>query len=95
MSERKAKAIVTLYTRSGCQLCEEAKDRVLRVIREFQAELREVDIDADAELRARFDKEVPVIFVGDSLFARYQVDPVEFRATLSKIAKSNGKEVKK
>jgi hypothetical protein len=65
------------------------------VIGEFQAELREVDIDAEPELRARFDQDVPVIFLGDSLFLRYRVDPAQFRAALSKIAKTSGEEAKK
>jgi glutaredoxin len=38
---------VILYTRAGCHLCEEAKQAMVPVLREFGARLREVDIDTD------------------------------------------------
>jgi glutaredoxin len=95
MSERGAKAIVTLYTRDGCHLCAEAKDAITRIIGDFGAELLEVDIDSDAGLRARYDNDVPVIFVGDSLFARYRIDPAKFREALAKVTKADAKEAAK
>src|SRR5580704_7958695 len=45
---------VTLYTRPGCHLCEEAKAAVAPLIGEFGAALREVNIDDDAALRQRY-----------------------------------------
>jgi hypothetical protein len=74
-------------------LCEEAKQVILPVIWEFEAEMREVDIDADDELRTHYDKQVPLIFVGESLFARYRVDQADFRRALAKIAPSRVEEV--
>ena len=75
---------VTLYTRRSCHLCDEAKASIAPLLREFGAPLREVDIDADPELRARYAEEVPVIFLGSRKVAKYRVDPAEFRRQLER-----------
>ena len=46
------------------------------------ATLREVNIDADAILRERYNVEVPVIFLGARKVAKYHVDPEQFRRQL-------------
>ena len=73
---------VTLYTRAGCHLCEEA-ERVLRreqTATPFQLEL--VDIDRDPELARRYGVRVPVVAVdGQDLF-EYEVPPDLLRARL-------------
>lgn len=56
-----------LYMRAGCHLCEETRDTLqaaleARVLRgEPIARVREVDIDTDPELKARFNDLVPVL----------------------------------
>ncbi|HEV8385708.1 MAG TPA: glutaredoxin family protein [Candidatus Acidoferrales bacterium] len=75
---------VTLYTRKGCHLCEEAKAQMAPLLREFGARLREVDIDADAQLRALYDFEVPVIFLGDRKVAKHRLDVAQFRRQLER-----------
>ena len=60
---------VTLYTRAGCHLCEEA-ERVVRAEQaggEFRLEL--VDIDRDPELARRYGVRIPVVALdGQDLF---------------------------
>ena len=73
---------VTLYTRKGCHLCEEAKSQMAPLLREFGARLREVDIDADESLRALYDVDVPVIFLGERKVAKHRLDLVKFRRQL-------------
>ena len=73
---------VTLYTRPGCHLCEEAKAAIAPLIREFGATLREVNIDADPVLRERYGWEVPVIFLGARKVAKHRVDIGQFRRQL-------------
>lgn len=71
-------AKVTLYTRQGCCLCEDAK-RVLEAARARAVfELEEVDIDRDAGLRARYDHEVPVIVIDGKKAFKYRVNAEEF-----------------
>ena len=75
---------ITLYTRAGCHLCEEA-ERVLRAEQAatpFRLEL--VDIDRDPELARRYGVRVPVVAVdGEDLF-EYEVPPDLLRARLSR-----------
>ena len=73
---------ITLYTRPGCHLCEEAKALIAPMLGEFGARLREVNIDEDAVLRQRYGTDIPVIFIGSRKAAKHRVDPVKFRRQL-------------
>ena len=55
---------VTLYTRPGCHLCEQARDLLHRAGRGFAVTIAEVNIDADAALRERYDTRIPVALIG-------------------------------
>jgi hypothetical protein len=77
--------VVTLYTRVGCHLCEEA-ERVLREERAatpFRLEL--VDVDADPELARRYGVRVPVVAVDGLERFEYEVPPDLLRAELGGI----------
>ena len=73
---------VTIYSRPGCHLCEEAKSRIAPLLNEFGARLTEINIDEDPELRARYDYDVPVIFLGARKAAKHRVDLAQFRRQL-------------
>jgi glutaredoxin len=73
---------VTLYTRPGCHLCEEAKTAIAPVLREFAGVLREVNIDKDAVLKERYGLDIPVIFIGARKAAKHRVDLQQFRRQL-------------
>jgi glutaredoxin len=73
---------VTLYTRPGCPLCEEAKAAIVPLLREFGAALQEVNIDQDAVLKERYGWDVPVIFIGRHKAAKHRVDLAQFRRQL-------------
>lgn len=73
---------VTLYTRPGCHLCEEAKAAIAPLLREFGASFHEVNIDADPVLRERYGWDVPVIFIGARKAAKHRVDIEQFRRQL-------------
>ena len=64
---------VTLYTREGCHLCDEMKQVISEAGRRVPFDYREVDIDGDAALRARYNTEVPVIAIDDVDAFRYRV----------------------
>ena len=70
---------VTLYTRPGCHLCEEAKSLIEPLLAEFGGRLREVNIDTDPELRERYNVDVPVIFLAGRKIAKHRVDPIQFK----------------
>jgi glutaredoxin len=73
---------VTLYTRPGCHLCEEAKTAVTPLLREFGAVLREVSIENDAVLEERYGWDIPVIFLGARKAAKHRVNVEQFRRQL-------------
>ncbi len=73
---------VTLYTRPGCHLCDEAKSAIAPLLREFGAALREVNIDADPVLKERYAWDIPVIFIGPRKAAKHRVDLEQFRRQL-------------
>lgn len=74
---------VTLYTRAGCHLCDEAKERLARARRSAPFDLEEIDIDADPELRARYNEEVPVIAINGRKAFKYHVEEASFLRKLS------------
>ena len=73
---------VTLYTRPGCHLCEDAKTAIAPLLREFGASLCEVNIDKDAVLEERYGWDIPVIFIGARKVAKHRVDVEQFRRQL-------------
>jgi glutaredoxin len=73
---------VTIYSRPGCHLCDEAKQQIAPLLAEFGARLTEINIDEDANLRARYDYDVPVIFLGARKAAKHRVDLAQFRRQL-------------
>ena len=73
---------VVLYTRAGCHLCDEAKEQIRRAQADTPFAFREVDIDLDLELRARFNEEVPVVFIGGKKAFKYKIDARELRKRL-------------
>ncbi|HEY6945232.1 MAG TPA: glutaredoxin family protein [Candidatus Acidoferrum sp.] len=74
--------VVTLYSRPGCHLCEEAKAAITPLLQEFGAALREVNIDEDAVLKERYGWDIPVIFIGTHKAAKHRVDVAQFRRQL-------------
>jgi glutaredoxin len=56
-------ARVTLYSRPGCHLCDDARAVVERVCADLGETWEEVDITGDDDLLRRFQVEIPVTFV--------------------------------
>jgi glutaredoxin len=73
---------VTLYTRPGCHLCDEAKSAIAPLLREFGASLREVNIDDHPALKELYGSDIPVIFIGQKKAAKHRVDVEQFRRQL-------------
>jgi glutaredoxin len=69
---------VTLYTRAGCCLCDDAKRVILEAGRRAAFDYEERDIDADPELRRLYTDEVPVIAIDGRKAFKYQVELREF-----------------
>lgn len=74
---------VTLYTRTGCCLCDDAKRVLLEARRRVDFDYEEFDIDADPELRRLYNDEVPVIAINRVKAFKYRVDMKEFLKKLA------------
>lgn len=73
---------LTLYTRAGCHLCQEMKAVLRPLVQEFGAQLGEVDVDKDGELRSNYGNEVPVLFLGARKVAKHKLDVAQMRMQL-------------
>jgi glutaredoxin len=74
---------VTLYTRAGCCLCDEAKLVLADARRRADFDYEEFDIDLDPELRRRYNDEVPVIAINQVKAFKYKVTRDEFLRKLA------------
>jgi glutaredoxin len=82
MTDPSGEPRVTLYTREGCHLCDEAATVIAAVTSDVGASWRAVDVDADPEDRAEYGDLVPVVLVDGSIVAYYRVEPDRLRKAL-------------
>lgn len=59
-------AVITLYAKAGCHLCDEARAHLEDLAAERDFELREVDIRGAPELFERYRYRIPVITLDGS-----------------------------
>jgi glutaredoxin len=74
---------ITVYTRRGCHLCDEAKHVIESVRRRAPFDYEEFDIDADPQLRQLYNEEVPVIAIDGKKAFKYRVTPAELLKKLA------------
>lgn len=76
-------SLITVYSRQGCHLCDEAERVARRVVRHTDGHVVEVvDIDLDPTLVDRYTVRVPVVAVDGVEIAQYQLDPAVLQAAL-------------
>jgi glutaredoxin len=73
---------VTLYTRPGCHLCDDARAVVAAVCAEQGESFTEIDIDGDPELTRRYGEEIPVTLVDEVQHDYWRVDADRLRQAL-------------
>ncbi len=74
---------LTLLSRAGCHLCEDARAVVARVAADTGAEWEELDVDADPRLVDEYGDRVPVLLLDAKEHAYWRVDEARLRAALS------------
>ncbi len=77
-----ATASLTLISKPGCHLCDDARAVVTRVMTEFAARedapeltLDELSILDDAELHERYAEEIPVLLINGRIHNYWRIDP--------------------
>jgi hypothetical protein len=80
---------LTLISKPGCHLCEEAEVVVTRVLAEFETEqasirvvLSHQNILDDPQLQARYAEEIPVLLIDGKVHNYWRIDPVRLRQAL-------------
>jgi glutaredoxin len=84
------KAQVTLYTRPGCHLCDEAKEAMRAALCEGEYTLREINIDPDPELTRRYGWDIPVVLINGVETFKHRLTPSDFRRELRRAIDSAG-----
>ena len=63
---------VTLYTRPGCHLCDDAREAIQRVRERTRFSLVEIDIESDDALHRAYLERIPVVELdGEELFEHF------------------------
>lgn len=75
---------VTLITRVGCHLCEQAQGVLLRMRDELGFGYDELDVDADRDRRNEYSDRVPVILVDGKEHGYWRVEEDRLRAALAR-----------
>jgi glutaredoxin len=75
---------VTLITRVGCHLCEQAEAVLRPMATELGFGYHEVDVDSDPELKARHSDDVPVILLDGRQHGYWRVEETRLRRDLAK-----------
>ncbi|MEU8077335.1 glutaredoxin family protein [Catellatospora citrea] len=71
---------LTLYTRPGCHLCEDAVAVLVRIGEPFE----EIDISGDRELEAEYGDRIPVIMLDGREHGYWRVEEQRLRRDLAK-----------
>jgi glutaredoxin len=78
-------ALVTVYSKPGCHLCEKA----VRVLQRIQAQhpfaLEEVNIQTDPALLAEYGEQIPVVLLNGAFLFEYEVDETRLRQILEEV----------
>jgi glutaredoxin len=79
-------AELTLYSRPGCHLCEEALEKLAALHGEgYHFELREVDIESDEALLRSMLERIPVLELNGEVVSELALDQTSVRARLDTV----------
>jgi glutaredoxin len=81
------KSLVTIYSKPGCHLCEEAKDVILQSECAGECEVEIVNIESSEDLLVRYQYDIPVIFINGVKAFKHRLSSREFCQRLRRAAK--------
>jgi glutaredoxin len=65
---------LVLVTRTGCHLCDVARDALARVAAQAGERWSEIDVDSDPDLQAEYSERVPVILLDGKEHGYWRVE---------------------
>jgi glutaredoxin len=74
---------VTLYSKPGCHLCDDARVVVEQVCADLGIGWNEIDITQDDDLFQEYGEQIPVTVVDGRQHDFWRVDPVRLRKALT------------
>jgi glutaredoxin len=77
------KTRVTIYSRPGCHLCDEAKAVIENSKCSDRFTLEEINIESDEELLKKYKYDIPVVTIDGIEAFIHRVDPEEFRLRIA------------
>ncbi len=78
-------AVVTLFTRPGCHLCDHAREVLERVRADLPFDLQERDIERDDALLRAYLERIPVVTIAGQEAFELFVDEAELRRRLARV----------
>ena len=76
--------LVTVYSRSGCHLCDVALSDIEKFKSEFDFTIEKILIDGNLELEKKYGEEVPVILINGKPHDFFRIDIERFRNAMQK-----------
>lgn len=74
---------VTIYSRSGCHLCEVAHQALEGLQSQADFSITQILIDGNSELIEKYGEQVPVIHIDGKPHDYFRVDPERFLAAIN------------
>jgi glutaredoxin len=75
---------VTLITRVGCHLCEQAEAALGRLQGELGFDFEQLDVDADRQRRDSYSDRVPVILIDGREHGYWRLEEARFRKAIAR-----------
>jgi glutaredoxin len=76
--------LVTIYSRTGCHLCEDALELLQSMQDELNFEIEEILIDGNEELEKLYGEKIPVTHIDGVHHDFWRVDPERFKSSLER-----------
>lgn len=74
---------LVLYTKPDCHLCDEMKQIIFDLHKDFSFNFLEVDISCDNVLLEKYKEKIPVLEINGRIFSKFKVDEKKLRAKFS------------
>jgi glutaredoxin len=78
--------VVTIYSRPGCHLCDQAKAVIEQVGRSHQFTLEEINIADSPALEEQYGYDIPVVFINGVKVFKHKVYAREFEVKLGRLS---------
>ena len=76
---------IEILTKKDCGLCVDAKEIVERVLPDFPATLKMIDIESNSDLFKKYKAKIPVVRINGKENFVYKVNEITLRKKLEKL----------